>query len=253
MPKVKKEFIRVGHESEPDFIKWRFEIEISVNAKGLFYSYMPPGIIDRMQYGNVKFDPSLTSGRHGCFSASTIEGVVSKAKSACKEASSREQVSEVVVIKYAIKTSCAYCINEDSEVVPNGTRAWVGSSNYQWINGTVSQHATKPEPFGFQMYAKPFYKRTYLYCNGRESIEYAPIFDRVDNKERYYLAWLSAVCSVGVPDETTVQEVEYTEDIARFFVETYKSMCELNERIKGFLDPAGIRRIAESKLKMLNY
>jgi hypothetical protein len=252
MPKVKSEFIRVGHESDPDFIKFRFSVDININAKGVFYSYMPADVLQRMQYGNVKFDTTLKKGREGCFSGSTIAEVIGKIKEACREASSRQQVSETIVIKYAIRTACSYCKDVKGDIVPNGERGWVKTDSYEWRQGTVNQHATSPQPFGFEMYAKPFYKREYLYCNGRTSVEYAPLFARVDKTEQFYLAWLEGVAAVTAPDETKVQEIEYTEEVARFFVETYKSLCILNERIKGFLDPEGIRQIAASKLKMLN-
>lgn len=254
MPKVKSEFINVGHSSDPEFVKFRFSVDININAKGTFYAYMPDAILQRMQYGNVQFDTPLTKGREGCFSASTIQGVVDKIKWACKEASSRKQVSETIVIKYAIRTACTYCLSASGDVVPNGGTEWteLKRDNYKWKEGTIIQHATSPAPFGFEMYAKPFWKREYLYCNGRTSIEYEPIWDMRKSEDRYYLSWLTAVCSVSVPDETKVQEIEYTEDIARFFVETYKSLCLLNERIKEFINPDGIRMIAESKIKMLN-
>lgn len=253
MPKIKSEYIRVGHESDHEFIKFRFSVDINVNSKGTFYAYMPDDIISRLQHGNVIFDTSLTKGRKGCFSAKSIELVVEKIKNACKEASSREQVSETIIIKYAIRTSCAYCISTTGDIAPNGGGEWTGTpGEYEWKFGTITQNATYPAAYGFEMYAKPFYKREYLYCNGRTSIEYEPIWNRIDQKETYYLSWLAAVCGVTVPDETKVQEIEYTEDIARFFVDTYKSLCILNERIKGFLDPAGIRQIADSKIKMLN-
>lgn len=249
MPKVKSEFIRVGHESDPEFVKFRFSVDININAKGVFYAYMPDAILQRMQYGNVKFDTPLKKGREGCFSGSTIDGVVDKIKKACEEASSRKQISETIVIKYAIKTTCTYCISEN-DIVPNG--AWVKGGNYDWKEGTISQHATNSHPFGFEMYAKPFYKREYLYCNGRVSTEYEWVSNDFENREeQFYLSWLIGVCSVSVPSQTEVQEIEYTEDIARFFVETYKSLCLLNERIKGFLHPDGIRQIAASKIKML--
>jgi hypothetical protein len=251
MPKVKTSFIRVGHESDPEFVKFRFNVDININSKGLFYAYMPYDILQRMLHGNVTFDNPLAKGREGCFSSSTIDGLVGKIKEACKEASSRKMTSESIVIKYAIRTACSYCISKSGEVVPNGGMEWTETDRYEWKNGTVSQHATKTNPFGFEMYAKPFYKREYLYCNGRTSIEYAPVYDNISKSDQFYLAWLVGVCSVDVPDETKIQEIEYTEDIARFFVETYKSLCVLNERIKGFLDPAGIRQIADSKIKML--
>lgn len=252
MPKVKTEFIRVGHESDPDFIKFRFNIDININSKGIFYTYIPEKILPRLQHGNIKFDTPLTNGRQGCLRGASINEVVDKTKAACREASSRKLAGETIVIKYAIRTACTYCISKDGAVVPNGQNIWTGKGDaYEWKQGTIIQHARAPAPFGFEMYAKPYYRRKYIYCNGRESIEYAPLYDGVKLDEHYYLAWLAAVCAVTVPDETKIQEIEYTEDVARFFVETYKSLCALNERIKGFLDPEGIKQIAASKIKML--
>lgn len=252
MPKVKSEFIRVGSESDHEFIKFRFSVDININSKGVFYSYMPDAILERMQYGNIKFDTSLKKGRQGCFLGASIQQVVAKIKEACKEAGSRKQINETIVIKYAIRTACTYCISHDGDIAPNGEYFWTGTDNYTWKEGTIIQHATSPAPFGFEMYAKPFWRREYLYCNGRTSIEYAPVWDMHDKVDRYYLSYLVAVCSVTTPNETNVQEIEYTEEIARFFVETYKSLCILNERIKEFINPEGIKMIAANKIKMLN-
>lgn len=252
MPKVKSEYIRVGRESDNEFEKFRFSVDIHINYKGTFYAYVPNIILQRLQYGNIKFDTPLMKGKEGCFSATSIQGVIDKIKEACREASSRDQINENIVIKYAIKTACTYCLSNTGEIAPNGEYFWTGSDNYKWEEGTISQHATNPSPFGFEMYAKPFWKREYLYCNGRTSIEYETIYNLHDKVEKYYLSYLVAVCSVTVPDQTEIHEIEYTEDIARFFVETYKSICALNHRIKELIDPDGIKMIVNSKTKLLN-
>lgn len=254
MPKVKTEFIRVGHESDPDHVKWRFNVEININSKGVFYTYVPPAILQRLQFGNVKFDNPVTKGREGCLTAASIAGVVDRVKEACREASTRTEISQETVIKYAIRTTCRYCLNKDGEPVPNGQQIWteLPREAYEWKGGTIDQYAQSPQAFGFEIYAKPFWRRVYLYCNGRQSTEYEPIYDVKDKASHYYLAWLAGVCAVTVPDSTKLHEIEYTEEIAQFFAETYKSICKLNESIKGLIDPAGIRLIAATKTKMLN-
>jgi len=47
------------------------------------------------------------------------------------------------------------------------------------------------------------------------------------------------------------KEIDYTEDIARFFVELLVSVCKMNENIKNKLTPEAIKEVAESGQKLL--
>jgi len=48
-----------------------------------------------------------------------------------------------------------------------------------------------------------------------------------------------------------IQEVKYTEHTAKFFVDLIKGICNINEKVKDFIDPESIVKIAESGQKLL--
>ena len=70
----------------------------------------------------------------------------------------------------------------------------------------------------------------------------------VDKNDRYNLAWLRDIVGIAPPKESSgIKEIEYTEEVAAFFVNMIKSICMMNERVKDFLTPDAIRMIAANQ------
>ena len=172
-----------------------------------------------------------------------------KISSVLNEYNSRELIDERTIIQYVIQTTCAYCLDMDGKISPNGSKLWTGLDEYQWHNGTAQQDATHRHPFGFSVYARAHIKKTYQFKTGKIEVEYEKIHD---DGEKTMLNRLNAFPSLRPPRDGKIEEIDFTEDSAEFFVNLLESVCKLNEKIKDRLDPKSIKQIIDNKQKLLD-
>lgn len=229
-----------------------FKFDTNVTKEGIFTTTLPAEIAKIFMDAGIRLQRNQLKN-YGYFSDSTYDGLLKQVREIGKEYMSRELVSEKTVIRYSISTSCAYCLDIDGKIVPNGQFQWTKTEDYSWKNGTLVQHAAQPRPFGFQIFAKPFIRKDYKYRSGKTVTEYDMLTSfggsRV-KKDQQWLQWLEAVCSMDEPNDE-IKEIEYNEYVAKFFVDMIKSICMINEKIKDFIEPESIKKIAESGGKFL--
>ena len=233
--------------------KYLLKFDVNVNKDGTFVTTLPIAFVEMLELANIQTSVNQL-GNAGYFTDKTYAGLISKVSSICKEYESRELVSETTVIKYVIQTTCMYCLDINGNIVPNASGEWTKCPERQqddWKEGTETQHAGKHNPFGLMVYAKPVFKRTYKYKSGKTKEEYKDYsaFSGGDG-DAYYIRWLAAISSISPPNGK-IMEIEYTEDIAKFFVDLLKGICAINEKIKDFTSPEAIKQIAENKQKFL--
>jgi len=188
----------------------------------------------------------------GYITSKSMEGIEEKIKELVDEYCSSELLSKNIVIRYVVQTTCSYCKNGAGEIVPNGDHKWriAEKDGYKWESGTKETHATSREAFGLLIYAEPFSKEVYKYKSGRITEEYNRLGDIPE--ENYYLDFLNSFVGMTTPNfQDKPKEIDYTEDIARFFVELLVSVCKMNENIKNKLTPEAIKEVAESGQKLL--
>lgn len=238
-----------------------FSYDINVDKEGLFSTTLPAEIVAKFEAAGVELKPNRLNNK-GYFSDKTYEGLKKQVAAVVAEYLSRELVSEAIVIKYVIQTQCAYSFNDAGDIIPNCGYEFTGRGHNDpglagWSGGTVDMDATHRRPFGIQVYAKPFFRRSYKYKSGVVRVEYDRL-QEPDKKDRPNLAWLDGVVGIAVPDAhwghkdtEGCAEIEYTEEVAEFFVNLLTSICKVNERIKDFLTPDAIRVIAQNKTKLL--
>lgn len=260
MAKLSKEIIYAGKKDETFDNRVKIDFEVNVSKDGWFYTNLSDQWIAFFESNNVKLERNARTKKVGYIAEKTLADLLKKVQKLADEAVSRELISEELVIKYAIKTSCSYFLDKDGGIAPNASREWTNLKERapdDWKEGTVSQHASSPRPFGIEVYAKPFWKREYRYRSGSVKIEFARLgqYDTKEvDKSWYYLRWLEAVPAIIPPDETKIQEIEYSEAVAKFFVDMLKAICTLNENIKDFINPVAIKQIAESGGRLIgNY
>lgn len=109
-------------------------------------------------------------------------------------------------------------------------------------DGTSSLDALNTQPFGFSVYAKPFLKRVIEYGNGETKVEYG----RLNTEKGTYAHWLNCVTSISYNRYKQVMEVECNECTSKLFVDMIKSICNISEQVKSFVNPEQIKAIAES-------
>lgn len=228
----------------------KFSLKVSVNADGIFTTTIPKEICDLLvdvgMGDNLKYN---RSGNLGFFYSDTYKGLIDEIEGMLREYLSREIIEDKIVIKYVIQTTCSYCLDVDGNIVPNGHREWTKTDDYHWKQGTISQHATSPHPYGFQIYAVPYQKVTSKYKSGKTISEYHWLDCR--DRDETFLHWLGSFCAMAPPRGEEEKEIDYTEETAKFFVDLLLSVCQLNEKIKEFLEPDKLICIIESKQKLL--
>lgn len=199
------------------------------------------------------------NSRNGFFEANTKDALCIKIKNVFEELYSRELISEEKIIKYSIATCASYWFTEDGTIIPNGSWHFDGKpdENRHWQKGTFVNHASDPAPIGIQLYVKPLYKRTYSYKSGKEITEYEDV-DKVWHHTQlegddYYWKWLANITSTIPPQKGKLHEIPYDENKAEFFVNLFKSICQMASLIARFEKPEEMMKLIESgeKIKLL--
>lgn len=233
-----------------------FKYDVYVDQEGCFTTTRPEDVVEKLTKAKIELEMNHRATRFGFFSASTLDGLQDAISGKIKEYLSRELISEEVVIRYSINTTCSYAINDKNEIVPNC--GWLkGGSGADWKQGTVEHNANNRAAYGFNIYTDPSIKRVYGFKSGAQKTEYVGLHEELKMtgkqvKMGKYLKWLDGVVAMDPSNYgKNMQEILYTEEVAEFFVGLLTSVCRINEKIKDLLDPASIKKIAESGMKFL--
>jgi len=251
MAKVGKETIRQRDKNDRDYYI-EITVGINVGADGYFSATLEQSDIELIKsYGIDLYSSSNTGSKSGFFRNDTKEKLITEINETLRKCLSKELIRDAIVLKYAFSTACSFGFTEDGNIVPNMGWGEDGPLNEElgWRSGTILTHAASPRPTTVQMYIKPYHKKTYKYANGEEKTFYnelTPFGHSSISKSNYYLRWLEAICSTVPPSEGGMQEVEYTEERAKFFVNMYKSMCKLAYSIAQFSKPEELVKLIET-------
>lgn len=233
------------------FISFKYSIDVS--TKGVFSTMLPADVIEKFKQSNIELHKNRVD-KEGYLCANTFDELKKRVESLCQEYLSRELISETIILKYGIKTQASYCVSTEGEIVPNAQSQWIKGERTpatDWRNGTVTQHASSPLPFGIMVYVKPYFKQVYKYASGQLKEELSPVYDSFPDKENQpNLHWLTAICSMS-PKDLSIQEIPYTEEVAAVFVNMVKAICSVNERVKDFTSPEHILYLAQNNQKLL--
>lgn len=227
---------------------------INVDKEGYFTTTLPKETVIVLQDAHVDLGENRMR-TPGFFSNKNLDSLIQNVKDCFKEALSRTLTDEKIIIRYSINTVCTYIIDpETKEFVPNGYWLQTRQNSCFFQNGTKGGGTMGLENYGLQVYAQPFYKREYIYASGKQKTEYSHISNQdpyhSDFKTRPNLCWLT--CVIRNQAAGKIQEIDYNEAIAKFFVDLHKAIFKINESIKENLDPESIRLIAENGLKLLS-
>lgn len=82
---------------------------------------------------------------------------------------------------------------------------------------------------------------------GETKVEYG----RLNTEKGTYAHWLNCVTSISYNRHKQVMEVECNECTSKLFVDMIKSICNISEQVKSFINPEQIKAIAESNEPIL--
>ncbi|MFD2961321.1 MULTISPECIES: hypothetical protein [Olivibacter] len=232
-------------------ISIQVEFDVHVSSEGWFSTTIPFDTVEKFKWAEIPLNTNRLS-KPGYYKSKTMDGIYDQIKNDCEMYVSSELIDEKIVIKYSIITNCSYCIDDNGGIVPNGR--WVGE-NYQWKEGTERQNATERSPFGIKIFAKPYFKKTYRFKNGKTIDKYEAFSEFgsgtiSSDDSRYYLRWLQGLTSIA-HENGKLNEIEYNENIAKFFVDAIKGICSINEKIKDLINPESIKELSENNIRLL--
>lgn len=248
MAKVSTERFRIEAEGNKELFL-DFKIDINVTKDGMFSATLPKEVVEEFKKSQI--DLATNRARNeGYFSDWSMEQLKQQIIGKCNHLLSRELIAEKIIIKYSIQTMASYVIDKDGDIFPNGVYENVTG----WRDGTKILSSTDQSPFGILIYAKPFYRRDYRFKNGAIKTEYEgfnPFGSGTvqEDESNKYLCWLQGLTSISPSGET--QEIDYTEDTAKFFVDAIKAICRINEKLKDIISPEKIKEIVEKGAKLL--
>lgn len=248
MGKVGKERVKVGEKD--DYFEIYFDI--NVNVEGEFTTTLRESDVKIIESYGVQLETNgRSNGRPGFFKAWTKKELLADINDVVQQCYHRTLKEEKIVLQYCLDSVCSFGFTKDGVIIPNLGWHDDGSPDTDtgWQDGVSSSSATWPKPAGIQFYVKPSFKRTWVYPKGKTKIDYEPLspFGGSDVKDdsRYYLRWLEGLTALK-PANSTLREIDYTEERAKFFVDFYKGICKLAMTVKQFEEPQALIDLAES-------
>lgn len=231
----------------------------SVNTSGRFTTTLNKEDVAMIESFGIKLNTNgRANARPGYFESDTYSGLYNDISSVLEQCISRELVEEKTVLRYAFSSSCSFGLTTEGKIIPNlGWSADGKVDNVRgWQSGTIFSHASRPEPLAIKFYIKAAIKRVYKYRSGKEFIHYSYLSpfggSSFKDEDKYYLSWIEQICSIRPPEGTAVQEIDYTEERAKFFVNMYKKMCELAVSIRELSNSETLLETIETN-KLLNF
>lgn len=236
--------------------KKKFSYRINITQDGTFTAYLPKEVITLLEEADVNIGVGR-GGKIGRYANFTMDGLISEIKKDIAAYESLELIEQKIILKYVIQTRCSYYLDVNGDIVPNGGSDWVKGKEgeYEWKEGTVISHAQQPTPFGLLVYVEPFVKETYKRHDDFEVVKYEMIvfsdYGKRIIKEGQYLNWLHSIAAITEPEDEDVNEIDYTEGAAAFFVDMIIGICKMNEKIKDYLNPESIQFLIKNKAKLI--
>lgn len=210
-------------------------VDVDVNAEGMFTTTLKKEDAELIESYGIQLDRNRVLN-HGYFRSDTMAGLIGQIYDVLKQCVNYNVVSRKPVIMYYLDTICSYCLNpETGDICPNGQSKYtgVGGNFAGWKEGTSKPNTFDDKHFGIKFYAEPFIKVEVEYGNG---IRKTFLEHKDDWGDGTNMQWLSDVPFFRTRKSfARAQEIEGTEDNARFFVNLIKSICKLNENIGDFL------------------
>lgn len=244
MAKIKKKLVVTANEDRDTMMNIEFDVDI--NADGLFTTTLKPEDTNIIKSYGVHLEPNKAK-RLGFFKDETMAGLCHQIHNVLKQCLESKVVSNTPIIKYYIKTYCAYCLNNQTgDIVPNGKTSFVGEGGYKWIEGTSQEAFYHNTDFGIKVFVQPYMKRIIEYPNGKQKIFYDV---RYEWEKGSNMEWLNELTNMKCTSLETLQEIEGTEENARFFVNIIKQICRINEKIADIIKNDKLEQMIQSTLK----
>jgi hypothetical protein len=230
-----------------------FSIDINVAQGGDFTTTLPEIIVDKLKDAGIEL---MTNGRRnarpGFFEASTLQELIKNVEKACGEFVSKKLISEKIIIRYIIETTCRYAVNDKGNMIPYPSYDTENEKKYTERSGSVQIYSQQPGTFGFRVWSEVVRRRIYKYASGNERKFDDNVSGMHDVRDDQPMLMFLTSLYCQKQANGVVHEMEYTEETAKFFVDLYKAIFLINEKIKDRVTPEKIVEIIANNQKLLS-
>jgi len=232
----------------------KFNLAVRVNSQGIFTCMLPEEIGEIFKEKKIKLGCNRNK-KYGFFTSQTFSGLEKKIQDNIDLLCSVEEISREKIIQFDIQTTCSYWLTNKGDFAPNGYWPGVDREKEHWRGGTKQSDSQNCNPTGIVFFAKPIMKVIYKYmATGETYIEFERCLypNITPNNQCDPGEWLFNICATSPPQRGKLKEIPYSQEAAQFFVDLYKSMFALNEKIKPFLNEKGIIELINNKQNLLD-
>lgn len=252
MPNFKKQDFQFSDKNErgsdSDFL--RFSTQIKITSKGEFYTDLPNDVAEKFLDAGVLKQSYQGDVSYKRFKAKTYDDLLAAINKCGEDYLSKELISEALKIEFSIETTCHYA-KDETGLFPNGYYIKNKEGVDYWRGGTTkSLFSSDLIEYGLQIYAKPFKESVYRYKSGKIFTKRSFAVSK-ENGLGENGQWLQNIIRQKLPQKGTLQEIEYSEEIAGFFRSFFESLFVLNERIQGMINPEQIKLLSSKGQKLI--
>ena len=217
--------LRTQHFNKENF---KFKYDINVDKEGNFTTTLPENIVTEMQKVGIEFVRNRLD-RDGFFSAKSLNELVDEVETKVKEYLKKELIEEKIIIRYAINTSCHYCLGKDGTIYPDGTFQKKVEEDHNWKEGTKHQFSMDNSPFGLEFGFELKRVQVWKFPNKDIKKEYHDLWGG-DYEEGTTLEWIDSVRHISV--DGTYKEIDYTEELGLLFKNLVLYIANMNEQFE---------------------
>ena len=223
----------------------KFSISIRVTKEGLFTCTLPTEVTKLFDKREILLGRNRL-GKSGYFQNYNLSGLEDDIKKKIILICSEREISRKKVIRYYIKTTCSYFKTKDNkDYVPNGYSDNADTKKH-WQGGTKNIHAASRGMYGINIFAEVVERVEYKYeHSGETRIEYLPISAHMEFDVSDPIMWLNSLCSQSY-DYSELKEIDYNKERGVWFVNLYKAIFKMNEKITPFVNPNKIDLLISS-------
>lgn len=218
-----------------------FTININANAQGKFYAKLPEDILKRLKETNTL---PKTFERDGSCYAQTLNELEKEIFLAIDPLVNYKLISDIIVIKYRIKSACNYAISKSGQFFPHGACQYKSiefekdtCGNIIFQHGTEERNSgTKQGPYGINIGITLRRKITRQYADGSQKTYYDYVNDNSLEENGKWLRELIGMTPLenawAWENTDNLPEIEYNERNALFFRQFITGIFKINELVK---------------------
>jgi len=230
MPKIQT----VVHSRDDYDEKIVLDVDVNINAKGIFYAHVPDDLVEAIQGTEAKLVPNRRRKNKLDIHSDTFAGIQDALEDAAN-ALLHPQITEEHVIRYHIGLHVSFAVNKKGETCRNG---YDGGN---WVKGFGNHDASHRAEGGYSICigasAKTKFTRRY---GTKEYVSYENYYKGehslgLDNPAQKLNAW----CSFSLPDDEyddeDAKEISYTDEAAEFFDSMMRGVVDMARAIDAFM------------------